>query len=51
MALYNYKGMEKSGKDVKGSVTAESVLQAKQKVKTMGIMLCSQKSMSKNLTP
>jgi len=39
MALYNYKGMEKSGKDIKGNVTAESIVQAKQKVKAMGIML------------
>lgn len=39
MALYTYKGLEKGGKEVKGSVAAESVVQAKQKVKTMGIML------------
>ena len=39
MAIYNYKGMDRSGKEVKGTVSAEGLTPAKARIKTMGIML------------
>ncbi len=39
MPIYNYKGVDKTGKDISGSVTTESSALAKQKIKSMGIML------------
>jgi len=39
MAIYTYKGLDKKGKEVKGSVNGDNELQAKQKLKTMKIML------------
>lgn len=39
MPIYQYKGMNKSGTEVKDVVTAESEISAKQKVKSLGIML------------
>ncbi|MCR9204552.1 MAG: type II secretion system inner membrane protein GspF [Halobacteriovoraceae bacterium] len=50
MALFNYKGLDRTGKDVKGNITSESLNQAKTKIKSMGIMLVDikeQKSKSK----
>lgn len=39
MPIYAYKGLDKTGKDVKGVINTESVIAAKAKVKSMGIML------------
>jgi general secretion pathway protein F len=39
MPIYSYKGMNKSGKEVKSSINVESIAIAKQRVKAMGIML------------
>ncbi|MBC7540925.1 MAG: type II secretion system inner membrane protein GspF [Bacteriovorax sp.] len=39
MAIYSYKGIDKTGKEVKGSVSAENLSPAKARVKAMGIML------------
>lgn len=39
MAIYNYKGLDKTGKEVKGTLSAESLTPAKAKAKAMGIML------------
>lgn len=39
MAIYTYKGLNKQGKEVKGTVNGDNELQAKQKIKTMKIML------------
>ena len=39
MALYSYKAINKEGKESKGNLTAESVSQAKQKARSMGLML------------
>lgn len=39
MAIYSYKGLTSSGKEVKDNVTAEGLTQAKQRLKTMGVML------------
>lgn len=39
MAIYSYKGIDKTGKEVKGEVNAESLSPAKARVKAMGIML------------
>ena len=41
MALYQYKGIDSSGREKKGQLAADNVVQAKQKVKTLGIMLTS----------
>lgn len=41
MPIYEYKGLSKLGKEVKGSINAESVILAKQKAKSDGIMLIS----------
>lgn len=39
MALYSYKGLDKTGREVKGSIAAETIAQAKQKIKSQGLML------------
>jgi general secretion pathway protein F len=39
MALFNYKGIDKSGKEVKGEITADGLTPAKARIKSMGIML------------
>jgi general secretion pathway protein F len=39
MAIYNYKGIDKTGKELKGTINAESLAPAKAKIKSMGIML------------
>jgi general secretion pathway protein F len=39
MAIYNYKGIDKTGKEVKGTINAENLSPAKARVKAMGIML------------
>ncbi|MEC7276221.1 MAG: type II secretion system inner membrane protein GspF [Bdellovibrionota bacterium] len=39
MAIYNYKGLDRTGKEVKSSITAEGLNQAKGKLRTMGVML------------
>lgn len=39
MSIYAYKGLNKQGKEVKGSVNVESIAAAKQKVKALGVML------------
>lgn len=39
MPIYNYKGLDRSGKEVKGTLNIDSIISAKQKVRTMGIML------------
>lgn len=39
MPIYAYKGMDKSGKEIKNTVNVESIVAAKQRVKSMGIML------------
>ncbi len=39
MAIYNYIGIDRTGKEVKASITSDNINIAKQKVKSMGIML------------
>jgi general secretion pathway protein F len=39
MPIYSYKGMDRSGKEIKNSINVESIVAAKQKIKSMGIML------------
>ncbi|MFP5458319.1 MAG: type II secretion system F family protein, partial [Bacteriovoracia bacterium] len=39
MPIYNYKGLDRSGKEVKGTLNIDSIISAKQKVRSMGIML------------
>lgn len=39
MAIYSYKGLSSAGKEVKDSITAEGLVQAKQRLKSMGVML------------
>jgi general secretion pathway protein F len=39
MAIYTYKGLDKTGKEVKDSVTSESLSQAKTKLRSLGVML------------
>lgn len=41
MAIFNYKGMTKDGKEVKSSITIDSIASAKQKLKSQGIILLS----------
>ena len=41
MPIFQYKGLDKTGKEIKQTITAETVIQAKQKVKSSGIMLLS----------
>ena len=39
MPIYEYKGLTKTGKEVKNTLTAESIIQAKHRAKSEGIML------------
>jgi general secretion pathway protein F len=39
MPIYLYKGMDRSGKEIKNTINVESIAAAKQRVKSMGIML------------
>lgn len=39
MPIYSYKGMDRTGKEVKASINVESIALAKQRVKSIGIML------------
>lgn len=39
MALYSYKGLDRSGKEIKATINSDSLNNAKQKIKGMGIML------------
>jgi general secretion pathway protein F len=39
MPIYTYKGLDKTGKEIKDVINAESVIQAKSKVKSLGVML------------
>lgn len=39
MPIYAYKGMDRSGKEIKNTINVESIAAAKQRVKSMGIML------------
>jgi general secretion pathway protein F len=39
MPIYTYKAIDKKGKDLKGKVTSDTLIIAKQKIKAMGIML------------
>ena len=39
MAIYNYKGINKSGSEVKGTINVEGLTAAKARVRSMGIML------------
>lgn len=41
MPLYEYKGLNSSGTEVKKTITAETIILAKQKAKSSGIMLLS----------
>jgi general secretion pathway protein F len=39
MPIYTYKGLDRSGKEVKNSINIDSIVAAKQRIKSMGIML------------
>jgi general secretion pathway protein F len=39
MAIYNYKGLDKKGSEVKGTVNSEGLAAAKTRVRGMGVML------------
>ncbi len=39
MPIYAYKGMDRAGKDVKSTINVESIVAAKQRLKSMGIMI------------
>lgn len=39
MAIYSYKGLDHTGKEVKSTLNADSMVLAKQKLKAMGVML------------
>lgn len=39
MAIYNYKGLDKTGSEVKGTINVEGLSAAKARVRSMGIML------------
>ncbi len=41
MPIYAYKGINRSGQDIKDTINCESELVAKQRIKSMGIMLVS----------
>lgn len=39
MPIYNYKGLDRTGKEIKNSINVETIIAAKQKIKSLGIML------------
>jgi general secretion pathway protein F len=39
MPIYAYKGLDRSGKEIKNTINVENILTAKQRIKSMGIML------------
>lgn len=39
MPIFLYKGLDRTGKEVKNTINVESIIAAKQRVKSMGIML------------
>ena len=39
MPIYSYKGLDKTGKEIKSNINAETVIQAKHKIKMSGVML------------
>jgi general secretion pathway protein F len=39
MPIFSYKGLDRSGKEIKNTINVESIVAAKQRLKTMGIML------------
>lgn len=41
MPIYSYKGLDRTGKEVKSEINAESEIQAKSKIKSSGVMLLS----------
>ena len=41
MALYSYKGIDKTGKEIRATINSDSENQAKQKLRSSGIMLIS----------
>ncbi len=49
MAIYSYKGLDKTGKELKASINAESLNAAKTRIKSMGIMLTEIKEETANL--
>ena len=38
MSIFAYKGIDKSGKDIKGNINADNLLQAKQKMRAQGVV-------------
>ena len=51
MPIYKYKGIDQSGKEIKATIKGESSAQAKQKIRSLGVMLIDikeQKSEQKN---
>ena len=43
MAVYQYKGIDQKGKEITAMITAETEIAAKQRIKSMNIMLMSLK--------
>lgn len=39
MPIYAYKGMDRTGKEIKNTINVDSIASAKQRIKSMGIML------------
>jgi general secretion pathway protein F len=39
MPIYAYKGLDRSGKEIKNTINVESLVAAKQRIKSMGVML------------
>ena len=48
MAIFNYKGLDKTGKEVKSNINSESLSQAKTKLRSMGIMIIDIKEQKAN---
>ena len=39
MPIFSYKGLDRTGKEIKATLNTDSIISAKQKIKSMGIML------------
>jgi general secretion pathway protein F len=39
MPIFSYKGLDKTGKEIKATINTDSIISAKQKIKSMGVML------------
>ena len=48
MAIFNYSGIDRTGKEIKNTISSENLNQAKSKIRSMGVMLINIKEQKSN---